>query len=141
MNIEPRLISEALRQSLFTEIPKEFTIEGSSMAPLMMSGEKVFLKPCDSGPLNAGHCYAFRDGSSLVLHRHVATYGEVAIFLGDNSRMPQIVPLYDIIGRLCEKKYRHGVGRIHLVHRFFFKLFRIRGALIRRMSHTKEKSI
>jgi signal peptidase I len=125
--------SEAFRQSLFTEIPKEFTIEGSSMAPLLMSGEKVFLKPYNGGPLSPGYSYVYREGSSLILHRYVATRGEFAIFIGDNSLIPQLVLLDNIIGQLCEEKNKQSLSYIDLVNRLFFKLFYVRRTLIKKI--------
>jgi signal peptidase I len=137
MNDHSRLVAEALRQGLIEESPAEFTIAGTSMVPYLRQGDRVRLKPCDPRSLQGGHCYAFREGAGLVLHRYVATHGEYAILIGDNMLVPQVVPLSNIIGELTGSAAQSRVRSIQMVNRLFIFLHRVRRFVIRRLAGTR----
>jgi hypothetical protein len=137
MNDHSQLVVEALRQGLVEEPPAEFTIAGVSMAPFLRQGDRVRLKPCDPRSLQGGHCYAFREGAGLILHRYVATHGEYAILIGDNMLVPQVVPLGNIIGELAGSAVHSRVRSIQMVNRLFIFMHRVRRFVIRRLADTR----
>jgi hypothetical protein len=123
-------VPKALRQSLFPEIPTEFSITGSSMAPQFVQGDTVLLKPYDDQPLLAGRCYAYKDGPALVFHRYVATHGEFALFLGDNALAPQFIHLDNIVGRPYDETLAAADRWINFINSLFLRLFHVRRWLI-----------
>jgi hypothetical protein len=142
---DPRQRAEALRQTLFAaDGTMAFTTAGTSMMPTIRPGQSVILNRWDGAPLVRGRCYAFLEGARLLLHRHVATRGEYASFIGDNMLAPHAVRVYNILGELRVRSFLRQERIVRSLTEVTLGQWRIRRWLIariagiRRSGHEKE---
>ncbi len=61
------------------------TVEGKSMVPIYVPGDKVFIRPILSEDIKSGKIVVFFDGEKLVIHRIVKVNEISVITKGDNS--------------------------------------------------------
>jgi hypothetical protein len=134
MTTDPRQRAEAMRQTLFAvDGTMAFTTAGTSMMPTIRPGQSVILDRWDGSPLVKGRCYAFLEGTRLLLHRHVATRGEYARFIGDNMVASHTVAVYNILGELRTRSFLWQEWLVRSVTGITFGQWRIRRWLITRI--------
>lgn len=133
MDVTPELKTDALSRHVFDKIPKEMTIEGTSMSPYLQKGDSVKIVPVDKNSLKPGRCYVYKNGEGLSIHRLVSITEGYAVFIGDNMLAPHCVPVCNIIGKPEKEEKKSLVKLIEKINDFFFSLFRIRRYIINRL--------
>ena len=111
---EPAFADDFLKLMKENRKKIRMTIQGSSMAPLLRTGDRVTLRPVEYGQLRLGDISAFREGSSTILHRIGMTRKENGrswfFQAGDNCAAGSWIPEEMVIGRL---ETVHRSGKIH----------------------------
>ncbi len=101
-------LPELLRQTLADGFDAELRVTGSSMSPLVRSGDLITLSPPSRCPIRRGAVVAYlRAGRSLVVHRVVAITGEELLTRGDAMRRPdEPVAAARVLGVLARHRRR-----------------------------------
>ena len=135
------LITRGMKAFISGMQAEKLTVQGTSMAPYLEDGQQVNILPLDNQRLKAGRCYAFRKGPSVFLHRFVTQKGGHAVFVGDNTVLPETVVLSEVLGRLDAKKQRAFTAVVAVINLLVLDLFawsptilRIRRGVVKALS-------
>lgn len=112
------------RTAIAVEHSVPFILTGSSMAPNLPTGQRVYGRHVSS--LIPGNCYFFLYKSRILLHRLVRREGDEIFLMGDNSGSIERVHISDIIAELAWPSAETGntcVGILnYLAYKGFFLL-------------------
>ena len=103
---------DALRTLLASGRPREVTIKGTSMEPLLKAGDRAQLTAVSPSQLGLGDLMAFVQGGNLIIHRFLGEVEQAGVphlrQKGDNLRGCGLVPAEALLGRVVSVGMKDG---------------------------------